>query len=70
MFWLIILGLILGYLLSKKNRVVYTLIGGFVGFVLSFSVALIGFTMLALIVFVVWVKHKELLKDVWMKLRG
>ncbi len=69
MFWLIILGLILGYLLSKKNRVAYTLIGGFVGFVLSFSVALIGFTMLALIVFVVWVIHKEVFKDLIGKLK-
>lgn len=69
MFWLIILGLILGYLLSKRNRVAYTLIGGFVGFVLSFSVALIGFTMLALIVFVVWVKHKEVFKDLIGKLK-
>ena len=69
MFWLILLGLILGYLLSKKNRIVYTLIGGVVGFILSFSVVLIGTAMLALIVFVVWVKHKEVFKDLIGKLK-
>lgn len=70
MFWLIILGLILGFILSKRNRVVYTLIGGVVGFILSFSVFLIGIVMFSLIIFVVWLKYNELLKDIWKKLRG